>query len=41
MHPSCTPGMERSLLGYEPRYTNVETIKITVQSYIDRGLLKA
>lgn len=30
----------RNLLGYEPRYTNVETIKAAVQSYVDRGVIK-
>ena len=31
---------ERKLLGYQPKYTNVETIKLAVQSYLDRGLIK-
>ena len=31
---------ERDLLGYEPRYTNVETIRLAVQGYVDRGLIK-
>lgn len=31
---------ERELLDYEPKYTNIETIKIAVQSYIDRGIIK-
>lgn len=30
---------EQRLLGYEPRYSNVDTIKIAVQSYVDRGLV--
>jgi nucleoside-diphosphate-sugar epimerase len=30
---------EERLLQYHPKYTNVETIKIAVQSYIDRGLI--
>lgn len=25
---------------YRPKYTNVETIKISVQSYLDRELIK-
>ena len=31
---------EEKLLDYHPKYTNVETIKIAVQSYVDRGLIK-
>lgn len=31
---------EARLLDYRPKYTNVETIKIAVQSYLDRGLIK-
>ncbi len=31
---------ERRLLGYQPKYTNVETIKLAVQSYVDRGLIE-
>lgn len=31
---------EKRLLDYQPRYTNVDTIKIAVQSYVDRGLIK-
>ena len=31
---------EKKLLDYYPKYTNIETIKIAVQSYIDRGLIK-
>lgn len=31
---------EEKLLDYYPKYTNVETIKIAVQSYVDRGLIK-
>ncbi|MDO5294224.1 MAG: NAD-dependent epimerase/dehydratase family protein [bacterium] len=30
---------EERLLDYHPKYTNVETIKIAVQSYVDRGLI--
>ena len=30
---------ERELLMYLPKYTNVETIRIAVQSYVERGLL--
>jgi len=30
---------ERDLLGYQPKYTNVETIKLAVQSYVDRGII--
>jgi len=30
---------ERDLLGYQPKFTNVETIKLAVQSYVDRGLI--
>lgn len=30
---------ERRLLGYEPKYTCLETIDLAVQSYIDRGLI--
>lgn len=32
---------EEKLLDYHPKYTNTETIKLAVQSYIDRGLIKA
>lgn len=31
---------EKRLLGFEPKYTNLETIDIAVQSYIDRGLIR-
>ncbi|MDD3411194.1 MAG: NAD-dependent epimerase/dehydratase family protein [Eubacteriales bacterium] len=31
---------EQRLLAYHPRYTNVDTIKLAVQSYVDRGLIK-
>ncbi|WP_287714118.1 NAD-dependent epimerase/dehydratase family protein [Blautia sp.] len=31
---------ERKLLEYQPKYTNIETIKLAVQSYIDRGIIK-
>lgn len=31
---------EEKLLEYQPRYTNVDTIKIAVQSYVDRGLVR-
>ena len=31
---------EEKLLDYYPKFTNVETIKIAVQSYVDRGLIK-
>lgn len=31
---------EEKLLDYHPKYTNVETIKIAVQSYVERGLIK-
>ena len=31
---------EEKLLDYHPKFTNTETIKIAVQSYIDRGLIK-
>lgn len=31
---------ERELLEYKPKYTNIETIKLAVQSYIDRGVIK-
>lgn len=31
---------EEKLLEYHPKYTNVETIKIAVQNYVDRGLIK-
>lgn len=31
---------EQKLLEYQPKYTNVETIKLAVQSYIDRGIIK-
>ncbi|MEF2878091.1 MAG: hypothetical protein U0N90_06730 [Blautia sp.] len=31
---------EEKLLDYHPKYTNVETKKIAVQSYVDRGLIK-
>lgn len=31
---------ERNLLDYQPKYTNVETIKLAVQSYVDRRLIK-
>ena len=31
---------EQKLLGYYPRYTNVETIRIAVRSYIERGLIR-
>ena len=31
---------EQRLLEYQPKYTNVETIKLAVQSYIDRGLIR-
>lgn len=30
---------EKLLLNYKPKYTNIETIKLAVQSYIDRGLI--
>jgi nucleoside-diphosphate-sugar epimerase len=30
---------EEKLLGYRPKYTNVDTIKIAVTSYLDRGVL--
>lgn len=31
---------EEKLLDYHPKYTNIETIKIAVQSYVDRGLIR-
>ena len=31
---------EKALLNYSPKYTNTETIKQAVQSYIDRGLVQ-
>ena len=31
---------EEKLLDYYPKFTNTETIKIAVQSYIDRGVIK-
>ena len=31
---------EKKLLDYHPKYTNVETIQIAVQSYVDRGLIR-
>ncbi|MFT4006094.1 MAG: NAD-dependent epimerase/dehydratase family protein [Lacrimispora sp.] len=31
---------EKELLDYHPKYTNVETIKIAVQSYVERGLIQ-
>lgn len=31
---------EQRLLDYQPRYSNVETIKIAVQNYVERGLVK-
>lgn len=31
----------RQLLEYQPRYTNLETIDLAIQSYMDRGLIKA
>nr|WP_314466323.1 NAD-dependent epimerase/dehydratase family protein [uncultured Clostridium sp.] len=31
---------EKKLLDYRPKYTNIDTIKLAVQSYIDRGLIK-
>jgi len=31
---------ERRLLGYQPKYTCLETIDLAVKSYIDRGLIK-
>lgn len=30
---------EKALLEYRPRYSNLETIQIAVQSYLDRGLI--
>lgn len=30
---------EQKLLEYQPKYTNIETIKLAVQNYIDRGLI--
>lgn len=30
---------EQHLLGYRPKFTNEETIKLAVQSYVDRGLI--
>ena len=30
---------EKRLLGYEPKFTNIETIDLAVKSYIDRGLI--
>jgi len=30
---------ERRLLGYHPRYTNLQTIDLAVKSYVDRGLI--
>lgn len=30
---------ERRLLDYTPKYTNIETIKLAVQSYLDRGII--
>lgn len=31
---------EEKLLDYHPRYSNVETIKLAVQSYVDRGIIR-
>ena len=31
---------EEKLLGFKPKYTNVETIKAAVKSYVDRGIIK-
>jgi Nucleoside-diphosphate-sugar epimerases len=31
---------EQRLLDYRPKYSNVDTIKIAVQSYVDRGLIR-
>lgn len=31
---------EERLLDYHPKYTNVQCIKLAVQSYVDRGLIK-
>ena len=31
---------EEKLLGFRPKYTNVETIKAAVKSYVDRGIIK-
>ena len=31
---------ENKLLGYKPKYSNIETIKIAVKSYVDRGIIK-
>ena len=31
---------EKKLLGYKPKYSNVETIKIAVKSYVERGIIK-
>lgn len=31
---------EEKLLDYHPKFTNVEAIKLAVQSYVDRGLIK-
>lgn len=31
---------EQKLLGYYPRYTNVETIRIAVRSYVERGVIR-
>lgn len=31
----------KQLLEYQPKYTNLETIDLAIQSYIDRGLIKA
>ena len=30
---------EEKLLGFRPKYTNVETIKAAVKSYVDRGII--
>ena len=30
---------EKRLLEYKPKYTNLETIDLAIQSYIDRGLI--
>lgn len=37
---SYSVAKEERLLDYHPRYSNVDTIKIAVQSYVDRGLIK-
>jgi len=31
---------EKRLLGYQPKYSTVDTILLAVQSYVDRGLIK-